>query len=114
MAHYAEVENGIVLRVLVVDNSIEDGQDYLANEIGLGGNWIQTSYNGNIRKNFAGIGYTYDSARDAFIEPKIFDSWILDEDKCQWKAPKNYPNDGLSYSWDEDLLDWVAYEAEAL
>lgn len=110
MAHFAEVDsNNIVIRVLVVPDSAEDrGQDYLANELGLGGTWVQTSYNGNIRKNFAGIGFTYDVERDAFISPKPFDSWLLDEETCQWKAPVEYPTDGVMYQWNEDKKDWEA------
>lgn len=88
MAHFAEIdENNIVKRVLVVDNSLEHrGADFLANDLGLGGTWIQTSYNGNIRKNFAGIGYVYDKARDAFIAPKIncHPEEVLDEATCRW------------------------------
>lgn len=88
MAHFAELdENNIVLRVLVVDNLLEaDGADFLANTLGLGGTWIQTSYNGNIRKNYAGIGYTYDATRDAFIQPKCHDEAVLDEATCLWKC----------------------------
>jgi len=88
MAHFAEIDNNnIVLRVLVVDNLLETiGADFLANDLGLGGDWIQTSYNGNIRKNFAGVGYTYDSVRDAFIPPKCHDQAILDETTCQWNC----------------------------
>jgi len=90
MAHFAEInDNSIVTRVLVVPNEEEaDGQNYLANVLGLGGNWIQTSYNGNIRKNFAGIGYTYDSDRDAFIAPEPIDSMGFDEATCQWIVPE--------------------------
>ena len=90
MAHFAEInDNSIVTRVLVVPNEEEaDGQNYLANVLGLGGNWLQTSYNGNIRKNFAGIGYTYDSVRDAFIAPEPMDSMGFDEAICQWIVPK--------------------------
>jgi len=88
MAHFAEIDtNNIVQRVLVVDNSLESrGADFLANDLGLGGNWIQTSYNGTIRKNFAGIGYTYDSVRDAFIPPKAncHPEETLDEATCLW------------------------------
>ena len=86
MAHYADIENGIVKRVLVVDDAIENAQDYLANEIGLGGNWIKTSYNGNFRKNYAGIGYSYDEVRDAFIAPKTncHVEETLDETTCRW------------------------------
>lgn len=90
MAYFAEIdENNIVLRVLVVGNEFEHrGQDFLANDLGLGGTWVQTSYNGNIRKNYAGIGFTYDSIRDAFIPPKPEiegKKFILDEDTCLWK-----------------------------
>jgi hypothetical protein len=89
MAHFAEIdENNIVKRILVVDNSLEyKGADFLANDLGLGGNWIQTSYNGNIRKNFAGIGFTYDSIRDAFIAPKPDNAIGFDEETCQWIVP---------------------------
>ena len=89
MAHFAEIDsNNKVLRVLVVPNEFETrGQDYLANEIGLGGTWIQTSYNRNFRKNFAGIGYEYDSYRDAFIAPKLTchpQTVLFDEETCTW------------------------------
>jgi len=110
MAHFAEIDDkNIVLRVLVTDNDApNEGQDWLVEN--LGGNWVKTSYNGNIRKNFAGIGYTYDSERDAFIAPKPFDSWALDEETCRWVAPVVYPTDGLIYSWSEDSLAWVEVE----
>ena len=72
---------------------------------------MQTSYNGNIRKNFAGIGYTYDLARDAFIAPKPYASWVLNETTCRWEAPTPYPDDGNSYSWDESTTSWVKNEA---
>jgi hypothetical protein len=88
MAHFAEIDsNNTVLRVLVVHNDLEHrGADFLANDLGLGGTWIQTSYNGNIRKNYAGIGYTYDSVRDAFIPPKFncHPEETLDEATCRW------------------------------
>ncbi|CAB4140024.1 hypothetical protein UFOVP404_3 [uncultured Caudovirales phage] len=94
MAHWAEVdENNIVLRVTVGDNNDpagDEGYQWLIDN--LGGNWIQTSYNGNIRKNFAGIGYTYDSVRDAFIPPKPEGEWILNEDTCRWEAVDNGSN----------------------
>ena len=73
----------------------------------LGGEWKQTSYNGNIRKNYAGVGYTYDAARDAFIAPRPFPSWILDEATCQWAAPTPMPTDGKRYQWDEATLAWI-------
>ena len=93
MAHFAEIdENNIVLRVLVVDNSLEsDGANFLSNTLGLGGNWIQTSYNGTIRKNYAGVGYTYDPDRDAFISPKPDSAIGFDEDTCQWIVPIDDP-----------------------
>jgi hypothetical protein len=89
MAHFAEIdETSMVVRVLVVPDSEEsNGQDYLANVLGLGGTWIQTSYNGNIRKNFAGIGYTYDPVRDAFIAPEPIDATGFDEATCRWIVP---------------------------
>jgi hypothetical protein len=110
MAHFAEIDNdNKVVRVLVVPDEQEHrGQDFLANDLGLGGTWIQTSYNARIRKNYAGIGFDYDQSRDAFIAPKPFDSWLLDEETCQWKAPIDYPTDGLMYQWNEDKKDWEA------
>lgn len=114
MAHFAEIDlNNIVKQVLVVPDAQENrGHDYLANDLGLGGTWVQTSYNAKIRKNYAGIGYTFDAARDAFIPPKPFDSWLLNEKTCQWEAPVAYPSDGLMYQWNEELKDWsaVVYE----
>lgn len=95
MAHFAEIDpnGGTVLRVLVVPNEQEHrGQDFLANDLGLGGVWIQTSYNNNIRKNYAGIGYTYDATRDAFILPKCHDEATLDEATCQWNCSNNDHN----------------------
>jgi len=111
MAHFAEVDsNNVVLRVLVVgDDQEHRGQEFLANDLGLGGTWLKTSYNtqGGVhtlggtpfRKNYAGIGYTYDAGRDAFIPPKPFNSWTLDEETCLWNAPVAYPNDGGMYTW---------------
>jgi len=90
MAHFAEVENGTVTRVLVVPDEQEHrGQDFLANELGLGGTWVQTSYNARIRKNYAGIGYTYDAERDAFIAPKPEchpDAVTFNEETCIWSC----------------------------
>jgi len=116
MSHFAKIdENGLVLQVVVVDN--KDTADAFGVEkehIGaahlekiLGGTWKQTSYNGNIRKNYAGIGYTYDAARDAFIPVKPYPSWVLDENTCQWQAPITMPQDGKMYSWDENTTSWV-------
>jgi hypothetical protein len=121
MASFAELdENNIVLRVLVVDNEQEHrGEDFLANDLGLGGRWIQTSYNttGGVhrlggtpfRKNHAGTGFSYDESRDAFIPPKPFPSWLLDEDKCIWYSPKPRPRDyEIIYVWNENEQDWKA------
>ena len=116
MAHFAEIDqNNVVLRVIVVDNkdtSTPDGTEVESIGIAfcqrlLGGNWVKTSYNGNIRKNYAGIGYTYDSGRDAFIPPKPFNSWVLNENTCQWEAPVAKPNDDKMYSWDEATTSWI-------
>lgn len=109
MAHFAEIDsNNKVLRVLVVGNEQEHrGQDFLANELGLGGTWIQTSYNRTFRKNFAGIGDTYDPVRDAFISEKPYNSWVLDEAICQWNPPIPVPNDGNKYVWNEAEVTWT-------
>lgn len=125
MAYFAEIdENNVVLRVLAVDDLHEEnGQDFLAIELGLGGTWIQTSYNARIRKNYAGIGMIYDQARDAFIHPQPYPSWILDEETCQWNAPIPNPSWILNkttgeyeppvtrpdkyYIWEENNLEWV-------
>ena len=118
MAHFAKLnENNIVLEVNVVHNNElldENGHESEAKGIAFltawsGGyaNWKQTSYNGTIRKNYAGIGYTYDSGRDAFIAPKPFASWILDEQTCFWNAPTPKPTDGKQYDWNENSLSWV-------
>jgi hypothetical protein len=116
MAHFAQLENNIVKQVIVVSNqdildengqeSEQKGIDFCSNL--LGGTWKQTSYNAKIRKNYAGIGYTYDEGRDAFIPPKPFNSWLLDEDTCQWKAPVDYPADGKRYIWNEEKTSWDA------
>ena len=107
MSHFAEIdENNVVLRVLVGDNNMpNEGYDWFVEN--LGGTWVKTSYNGNIRKNFAGIGYTYDEERDAFIPPKPYESWTLNESTCRWQAPTPYPQDGRVYTWDEDTLTWI-------
>ena len=105
MSHWAEIDdNNIVTRVLVGNNSEPDEGEAFMNS--LGGTWVKTSYNGTIRKNYAGVGYSYDSSRDAFIAPKPFDSWELDEDTCRWEAPVAYPTDGKMYVWNEDNTNW--------
>lgn len=114
MAHFAKIdENNIVLEVIVVnnDNLIENGIELESKGIEFcqslfGGNWKQTSYNGNFRKNYAGIGYIYDAERDAFIEPKPFNSWILNEETCKWESPSPMPNDNSFYVWNEDNQTW--------
>ncbi len=120
MGHFAKVSNGIVTRVIVAEadffnNFVDDSP----------GQWIQTSYNTRggvhyqpntnepsedqskaLRKNYAGIGYTYDSTRDAFIPPQPFNSWTLNEDTCLWDSPVAYPTDGKLYKWNEEILNW--------
>jgi hypothetical protein len=113
MAHFAKLENNVVTQVIVVSNQDiidESGQENEQKGIDfcfnlLGGTWKQTSYNGRIRKNYAGIGYTYDESRDAFIAPKPFNSWVLDEN-AQWKAPVDMPTDDKKYSWNEEAQNW--------
>jgi hypothetical protein len=113
MAHFAEVdENNVVTQVLVVPDEQEHrGQDYLAVDLGLGGRWVQTSYNHNIRKQYAGIGYTYDEAADVFVAPQPFPSWTLDENH-DWQPPVPKPEGDLMYTWNEENQDWeaVVYE----
>lgn len=106
MSHFAEInKSNIVTRVLVGDNNLpNEGYDWFVEN--LGGTWIKTSYNGNIRKNYAGIGYTYDEERDAFIPPKPFESWLLNEEICQWQSPVPRPSDDIDYVWNEDDLNW--------
>jgi len=107
MAHFAQIDkNNTVLRVVVIDNAVEaDGENWCQNFFN-GGTWKQTSYNGNIRKNFAGIGYTYDSTRDAYIPPQPYPSWALAEATCQWNAPVAMPDDGQKYQWSEETTSW--------
>jgi hypothetical protein len=121
MAHFAEIDrNNIVTRVLVVDDEQEHrGEEFLSYDLQLGGTWKKTSYNtkGGVhvlggeayRKNYAGIGFTYDKERDAFIPPKPYASWVLDEDTCLWNAPVSIPDDGKTYEWDENTTSWVEY-----
>ena len=115
MAHFAELVDGIVARVIVVSNADTASNGVEDEAIGaafchnlLGGEWVQTSYNGNMRKNYAGIGYTYDTARDAFIAPQPWASWVLDEATCRWTAPVAMPSAGGPWRWDEDTESWVA------
>ena len=115
MAHFAKLGVGdIVERVEVVSNDIakdeQTGVDFLNNLYGTRDIWKQTSYNGNIRKNYAGINYHYDQDRDAFIAPKPFKSWKLNETTCRWEAPVAYPSDGKKYNWSETTKQWEAIE----
>ena len=111
MAHFAKVKNGKVLRVIVAEQEFVDS--YIDN---IPGKWIQTSYNtwGGVhklggtplRKNFAGVGYTYDDTRDAFIPPKPYNSWTLNETTCLWEAPVAKPDDTKKYEWNEETTSW--------
>ena len=116
MAHFAQLnEENLVTQVIVVANQDTADQDGVENEaIGiefctnlLGGKWVQTSYNANIRKNYAGVGYKYDAALDAFIPPQPFVSWTLNNETAQWEAPTPYPADDKRYTWDEETTSWV-------
>ena len=103
MSHFAKINSdSIVTEVIVAEqafiNSGAVGDSFL---------WVQTSYNNNFRKNYAGIGFTYDSTRDAFIPPQPFNSWTLNEDTCQYEAPVAYPDDDKMYTWDETTTNWV-------
>ena len=123
MAHFAKVVEGTVTQVIVIDDLVEDrGQDFINNELKLEGTWIQTSYNTKggqhlnggtpLRKNYAGIGYSYDAELDAFIPPKPFESWLLDEETGTWHAPIAMPEDDKTYRWDEEAGNWVEVESQ--
>jgi hypothetical protein len=121
MAHFAKIEDGIVVQVNVIDEEYFNAN----RETRYTGQWVQTSYNTRggvyynpetgeesadqskaLRKNYAGIGFTYDEGRDAFIPPKPFESWLLDEDTCLWNPPVPMPEDGKFYQWDEETTSW--------
>lgn len=114
MAHFAKLnQDNIVLEVHVVSNeslNLNDeensGIKFLTEWSNGYTNWKQTSYSGSFRKNYAGIGYTYDEQRDAFIPPKPFNSWTLNEDTCLWEPPVSYPIDGKLYTWNENKNNW--------
>tara|TARA_R110000822_G_scaffold278980_1_gene400772 strand:+ start:172 stop:510 length:339 start_codon:yes stop_codon:yes gene_type:complete len=112
MAHYAFLdENNIVTEVIVGKNENEEGINWEEHYSNFRGQVCKrTSYNGNIRKNYAGIGYTYDENKDAFIAPKPYSSWILNEDTCIWKAPVAMPEDSNMYTWNELTLSWDLVE----
>ena len=115
MSHFAQLnEQSIVMQVIVVANQelLLDGIESEEKGIAfcqslLGGNWKQTSYNGNIRKNYAGIGYTYDESRNAFISPQPFPSWTMNQTSYLWESPVPYPTDDKRYTWDEPTTSWV-------
>ena len=126
MAHFTQLDaNNVVTQVIVVANSdTADANGVEKEYIGaafceklFGGTWKQTSYNGSIRKNYAGVGYSYDSERDAFIPPKPYNSWVLNEDSCLWDAPVAMPADAGTgeppkrYTWDEATTSWVEVTA---
>jgi len=120
MSHFAEINNdGIVQNVTVAEQDFID-----SGTVGDSANWIQTSYNTRggihyapnslepdsgiaLRKNYAGIGYTYDSVRNAFYSPQPYPSWLLDDDTCQWNSPVPMPDDGKMYDWDESTTSWI-------
>ena len=113
MAYYAKVSNGLVTQVIVAEAEFFD--TFVDSSPG---EWIKTSYNTSggvhsdggkpLRKNYAGVGFTYDSTRDAFIPPQPYNSWTLNEDTCLWDSPIAYPTDDKDYAWDEDITNWVA------
>lgn len=120
MGHFAKLDdNNIVIEVNVVNNETLNnlpfpesepvGVAFLTEWSGGYSNWKQTSYNGNFRKNYAGIGFIYDENRDAFIPPQPFPSWLFDENTCLWNSPTPHPNDGKFYVWNEETLSWVEY-----
>ena len=116
MAHFAKVEDGIVTQVIVAEQDVIDSGLF-------GDGWVQTSYNTHggqhpegrpLRKNFAGIGFAYDTARDAFIPPQPFASWVLNEDTCLWEPPIPKPNDGNYYEWNEVQQAWIMVDITAI
>ena len=122
MAHYAKIEHGLVVQVIVAEEDF-----ILTGAVGDPANWVQTSYNTRggvhygqdgqpsgreqLRKNYAGVGYTYDATRDAFIPPQPYPSWTMSEETCLWSAPTPMPTDGKIYKWDEPTLSWVEFVA---
>ena len=121
MAHFAQLnDTAVVLQVVVVNNeTIQNlpfpdsefvGVTFCQSLFGDATVWKQTSYNASFRKNFAGIGYTYDPVLDAFIAPQPYPSWLLNTTTCQWNAPVLYPTDGQTYAWDESTLSWILAE----
>lgn len=119
MAYFANIDDsGTVLTVISISNSVigepektfpeteHIGASFILNVLGLFGTWKQTSYNNSFRKNYAGVGYSYNAGLDAFVPPKPYPSWILDESTCLWNPPVPYPDDGNKYEWDEETTSW--------
>lgn len=121
MSHFAKLDNNNIVECVTVGRQEDDGKEAELSAR-TGDRYVQTSYNtyGGVhllggtplRKNYAGIGFTYDETRDAFIPPKPFESWVLNENTCLWDAPVARPNDGKRYRWNEDALAWVAVEQQ--
>lgn len=119
MAHFAEIdEDNRVLRVLVIPDFMEHrGEDYLSKDMNLGGKWLQTSYSGKIRKRFAGIGMFYHQALDAFVFPKPYPSWTMNQETADWEAPIPMPentNENTMFLWNEDNQEWVEIEKPSM
>jgi len=121
MAHFVELdENNTVKQIIVVhNNELLDENNNELEQKGIdfcvahyGGQWIQTSYNGNFRKNYAGVGYSYNKELDGFIAPKPYDSWVLNENTCRWESPIPYPMDDKDYYWDEATINWIEVPTE--
>jgi len=123
MAYFAQLDSSsLVMQVIAVNNATIDnlpfpesepvGVEFCQSLYGADTVWKQTSYNANFRKNYAGIGFTYDSVLDAFIAPKPYPSWLLNTTTCKWIAPIPYPTDGKRYTWDEATLSWVPFPPE--
>jgi len=123
MAYFAKLdENDVVIDVHALNNiemltsegveSEDMGKAFFIRWSGGYSKWVQTSYNGTVRKNYAGIGYTYDRVRDAFIAPQPYPSWILNEDTCQWQSPTSMPTDGKMYQWSEEQKNWIEITLE--
>jgi len=110
MSHFAKIDsNNIVTDVIVAE------QDFInSGAVGDSFLWVQTSYNNNFRKKYAGVGDTYDSALDAFIPPQPYPSWTLNEDTCLWEAPVAYPDDDKHYGWDEEVQNWAILEEQPM
>ena len=119
MAYFAKIENNTVTEVISINNDVLNepnlhfpdtepiGQYFIKNILMFDGLWKQTSYNGNFRKRYAGIGYTYNSVLDVFIPKKRYPSWVINTETCDWQAPISYPNDGYNYYWDEEKQEWI-------